>query len=249
MGRQGNPVLLVAILAGAAVMQFVPRVSDYLAMTWMTVGLGGAVFLSLMLLEDRAQPRLDALARFHWILLIVYLVHQFEEHGVDLLGRAYFFITYARTVIGDIGAASGFNLTPLAIYSTNTLFVWLPFLVAVWGHRRFIWQGLAAAGLVLTNGILHIGIALWRQEYNPGVGSAVVLFLPTTLLYFRFVRQNCGVGWRGISGGVLFGAAEHGLLFLRIRFNLGPDMPPVVLSVIALAPLIANVIHKRWRGA
>jgi len=244
-----RPVQLVAILAGAAVMHFVPQVRDYLVMMWVAVGLGGAVFLLLMLFEDRAQLQLDPLARFHWILLTVYLVHQFEEHGVDLLGRAYFLMTYARTVIGDVGAASGFILTPLAIYRTNTLFVWLPFLAAVWGHRRFIWPGLAAAGLVLTNGILHIGIAFWREEYHPGVGSAIVLFLPVALLYFRFVRRHCGVGWQGIAGSVLFGVAEHALLLLRIRFNLGPAMPPVVLGVIALSPLIANAFYNRLRGA
>ena len=230
-------------------MHFVPPVRDYLVMTWMTVGLGGAVFLSLMLLEDRAQLQLDPLARFHYILLTVYLVHQFEEHGVDLLGRAYSLITYARNVIGDVGTASGFTLTPLAIYRTNTLFVWLPFLAAVWGHRRFIWPGLAAAGLVLTNGILHIGIALWREEDNPGVGSAIVLFLPVALLYFRFVRRHCGIGWQGIAGGVLFGVAEHALLLLRIRFNVSPAMSPVMLGVTALAPLIANALYNRLRGA
>ncbi len=121
--HQQSPIQLLAILAGATVMHFVPQVSDHLVMTWMTVGLGGAVFVSLMLLADRAQLRLDPLARFHCILLTVYLVHQFEEHGVDLLGRAYFLITYAQTVIGDVGAASGFILTPRAIYRTNTLFV------------------------------------------------------------------------------------------------------------------------------
>jgi hypothetical protein len=240
-------VQLLAILAGVTVIHVVAQVSDYLVMTWMIVGLGGAVFLSLMLVGAQAQVQLDPLARFHWILLTAYLVHQFEEHGVDLLGRAYSFITYSRTVIDNVGAASGFQLTPLAIYRTNTLFVWLPFLAAVWGHRRFIWPGLAVGGLVLTNAILHIGIALWREEYNPGLGSAIVLFLPTAFLYFRFVAQHCGVGWQGIVGGVLFGAAAHGLLLLRIRFNLGPAMPPLVLGVIAVAPLIANALYHQLR--
>ena len=158
-------------------------------------------------------------------------------------------------MIDDVGAASSFQLTPIDIYRTNTLFVWLPFLAAVWGHRRFIWPGLAAGGLVLTNAILHIGIALWREDYNPGVGSAIMLFLPVALLYFRFVLRHCGVGWQGIVGGVLFGVAEHGLILLRIRFNLGPAMPPMVLGVIALAvlgvialaPLIANALYKQLR--
>jgi hypothetical protein len=244
-----RPLLLLAILAGAALMHGVPQASDYLVTRWMTFGLGGAIFLSLMLLEDWDRPRLDSLARLHWLLLVVYLVHQFEEHGVDLLGRSNFFIAYARNVIGSLGAASGFELTAVAIYRTNTLFVWLAFLVAVWGHQRFLWPGLAAAGLVLTNAILHLGIALWQEEYNPGLASAVVLFLPIALLYFGFVRRHCAVRWRGIAGGVLFGVAAHVLLLLRIRFNLAPAMPPAALGAIALAPLVANAIYNRLRQA
>jgi hypothetical protein len=57
------------------------------------------------------------------------------------------------------------------------------------------------------------------------------------------------VGWRGIADGLLFGAAEHALLLLRMRFNLGPAMPPVALGVIALAPLIVNALYNRLRGA
>ena len=203
-----SPFLLIAIIIGAVVINFVPQVRDYLLTRWMLVGLGGAVFLSLMLLEDRAQHRLDSLSRFHWILLIIYLVHQFEEFGIDLLGRENFFLTYFQTVIdnvGGAGAASGFKLTPLASYRTDTLIIWLMFLTAVWGHRRFIWPGLVAAGIVLTNGIFHIGIALWLKEYQPGLGSAVVLFLPVSLLYLRFVWRHCDVGWQGIVGVVLFG--------------------------------------------
>jgi hypothetical protein len=72
-------------------------------------------------------------------------------------------------------------------------------LAAVWGDRRFIWPGLAAGGLVVTNALLHIGIALWRKEYNPGVGSAIVLFLPVAFLCFRFVVRHRGVGWQGVA--------------------------------------------------
>jgi hypothetical protein len=157
--RHSNFVLIV-IVASAAVIQLVPQVRDYLMTTWMIVGLGGAAFLSLLLLADWAEQERDRLARFHWLLLIVYLAHQFEEHGVDLFGRSYFFITYGQTLIGEIRPGSGFFQTPLAIYRTNTLLVWLPFLIAVWGGQRYIWPGLAAGGLLLTNGIFHTGVAL-----------------------------------------------------------------------------------------
>ena len=246
---RASNLLLIVILAGAAAMHFVPQVRDYLLTTWMVVALGGAAFLSLRLLQDRAQQEHDHLTRFHWMLLIVYLIHQFEEHGVDLLGRSYFFITYAQNLIGEFGPGGGFVLTPLAIYRTNTLVVWLPFLIAVWGGRRFIWPGLAVAGLLLANGVFHISVALWREEYNPGLGSAIVLFVPVGLLYFRFVRQHCGIGWPGIASGVLFGVAAHVALLLVIRLNLRSAPPAAAFSVVGLAPLIANVLYDRLRRA
>src|SRR5262245_65724138 len=102
-------------------MHLVPQVRDYLLTTWMIVGLGGAAFLSLLLLRDWTEQGRDRLTRFHWLLLIAYLLHQFEEHGVDLLGRRDFFISYARNLIVELRPEAGFVLTPLAIYRTNTL--------------------------------------------------------------------------------------------------------------------------------
>jgi len=246
--RHSN-LLLIVIVVGAAGMHVIPQVRDYLLTTWMVVGLGGAAFLSLLLFQDWAEQERDRLMRSHWILLIVYLLHQFEEHGIDLFGRSDFFITYAQNLIGEFRPGSGFILTPLAIYRTNTLVIWLPFLIAVWGGRRFIWPGLAAGGLLLANGTFHIGVALWRGEYNPGLASAIVLFLPLGLLYFRFVRQHCAIGWPAVAGGVLFGVAVHAALLLEIRFGVSSAPPAAVFVVVALAPLIANVLYDRLRGS
>ena len=71
--RHSN-LLLIVILVSAAVMHAVPQVREYLLTTWMVVALGGAAFLSLLLLQDWTQQARDRLTRFHWILLIVYLV-------------------------------------------------------------------------------------------------------------------------------------------------------------------------------
>src|SRR5215831_10582970 len=247
--KQPSKLLLTVIFAAAAMMQLVPPVRDYLLTTWMIITLGGAAFLSLLLLRDWAEQGRDRLTRFHWLLLIAYLLHQFEEHGVDLLGRSDYFISYARNLIGELRPEAGFVLTPLSIYRTNTLVVWLPFLIAVWGGRRFIWPGLAVAGLLLANGVFHISVALWREEYNPGLGSAIVLFVPVGLLYFRFVRQHCGIGWPGIASGVLFGVAAHVALLLVIRLNLRSAPPAAAFAVVGLAPLIANVLYDRLRRA
>src|SRR5262249_16880468 len=98
----------------------------------------------------------------------------------------------------------------------------------------------------------HIALAFWRADYNPGLCSAIVLFLPVGLLYFRFLRQHCAIGWPGISGGMLFGAAAPTapllyLLFFRSAPSAG------AFALVALAPLFANLLydrlHRAWRPA
>ncbi len=71
--KHPSSLLLIVIFAGAAVIQLVPQVRDYLLTTWMIVGLGGAAFLTLLLLGDWAEQGRDHLTRFHWLLLIAYL--------------------------------------------------------------------------------------------------------------------------------------------------------------------------------
>jgi hypothetical protein len=221
-------------------MNAVPPIAGYLEMRWPDLAAGGVLFIALFLLGGfvrNADGHRDPLLVFHWVLLATYLLHQFEEHGVDLLGRIYYFQAYANRALAE----RGLELTSGAILRINTVLIWFAFLLAVWGGRRFLWPGLAAAGLMLTNGFSHIAMAALRGEYNPGLASSVVLFLPIAIAYFRFVSRECRIGSNAVKGAVAYGVAGHLLLPVMIA----ADAPLIAVFLAAIAPLAANALAER----
>ena len=134
---------------------------------WPAASLFAAVFL-LAILPPFASSAGTALALV-FVQLPIYLVHQWEEHAGDR------FRQYVNRVIGGGREL----LTPGLTFWINCLGVWVVDLVALY----LAWAVAPAAGLVagymaLVNAVVHITQAVVRQEYNPGLGTAVVLFLP-----------------------------------------------------------------------
>jgi Protein of unknown function with HXXEE motif len=232
-----------------------PTGVDLMTRGWVMVAAGGAVFAIFMIVSGvrvSTGDKTDPLATAAWLLLISYLLHQFEEHGVDLMGRPYAFMEYGNAMLAERFPDRELALTELSIYRINTLGIWVPFLLAIWAGRRLPWVGLAAAGLMLANAGLHIGAAMAEREYNPGVGTAVVLFLPISLAYFGAARRYAGVGALAILGGIAFGIASHLMLPYVIEGAASPVWTSQLLSLFAVlmfAPLAANILSKVFRRA
>ena len=96
------------------------------------------------------------------------MVHQFEEHAGDRF-RRYF----------NEQTAHCEALTPDGTFWINSLGVWgldlLMIYLAVFVNPVF---ALAAFYLPIVNGATHIREAIARREYNPGLCTSFVLFLP-----------------------------------------------------------------------
>jgi hypothetical protein len=119
--------------------------------------------------------------------LPVYMVHQWEEHSGDRFRR------YINRVVGGGREA----LTPGATFWINSLGVWAVDLAAMYLAVAVAPRaGLVAGYLAVVNALLHIGPALARREYNPGLITAVVLFLPLG-------------GWCVAEAGAGAGLAAH----------------------------------------
>ncbi len=104
-----------------------------------------------------------------FVQLPLYMLHQWEEHRSDR------FRLYANRVIGGGREA----LTPAATFWINCLGVWAVDLAAIYLAWMFgPAAGLAAAYLAVVNALLHIGPAISRREYNPGLATACLLFVP-----------------------------------------------------------------------
>ncbi|MEQ9519412.1 MAG: HXXEE domain-containing protein [Parvibaculum sp.] len=217
---------------------------------WVLVGLGGAVFSLLMIVSGirlRAGQSDDALGLAAWSLLIAYLFHQFEEFGIDLYGNVNAFPAYMNGVVAERFPDSGVVLTELSTYRINTLGIWVAFLLAIWAGHRLPWMGLAAAGVMLTNAGIHIGLAFSMGEYNPGLATALLLFLPLSLRYFIVSRHKTEAGWSAALLGILFGIAVHLSLASFVVALNEPHWTPVTAGLLAgliSLPIMANLIAR-----
>jgi hypothetical protein len=103
-----------------------------------------------------------------FLCLPAYMIHQYEEHDNDR------FRLFVNRQIGR-----GEVLTPLAVFVINVPGVWgivgISLALAATVRLGF---GLMAAYLVVVNGAIHVIHAAIKRGYNPGLGTAIVLFLP-----------------------------------------------------------------------
>jgi hypothetical protein len=152
----------------------------------------GAVAWIALFRDDATSER-----ALFFALLVIYFVHQIEEHlwpgGFRQFTNAHIF-------------HSGDDNWPVNIHGValvNTVYVWLPIVLAAIFPETLRWVGLAWIGLALINGIIHIVATIRLRLYNPGLITSIVLFLPFT--NFALVL--------GIERGVLTGS-EVGLIML-----------------------------------
>lgn len=145
---------------------------------WAALVLAGLLLLALLALpRTRLSARLRDPAWLFWLMLPIYMLHQFEEHGVDLLGRRYFFQVFMCGSLGFTEAA-GCPADEAFILAVNVGSVWIAgVLGGLFGARRPL-IGAAALAIPLVNGFAHVVPAVIHHAYNPGLLTAIVLFWP-----------------------------------------------------------------------
>lgn len=144
-----------------------------------------------------------------FLTLPIYMIHQYEEHDAD---RFRIFVN--RTMAGGRDA-----LTPLAVFVINIFGVWLPLaacLVFMRSHGAGL--GAFAAWLVLVNAALHIVSALRGRSYNPGLVTAVVLFIPLGLAVLSALWAEATA--TQIFAGLLLAVALHAAIMIHMKMRI-----------------------------
>jgi hypothetical protein len=161
---------------------------------WPTAALFAAAFL-LAIVPPFASIAGTALALV-LVQLPLYMIHQWEEHAGDR------FRQYVNRVIGG-----GHELlTPGTTFWINCLGVWALDLVALYlACTVTLAAGLVAGYLALVNAVVHIVEAVARREYNPGLATALVLFLPVGGWCVREVGRGASPRAHGIALGLAVG--------------------------------------------
>jgi hypothetical protein len=137
---------------------------------WMFAGLIAGLFLLAVLPLFAGQWSVAMVAVY--LQLPAYMLHQVEEHAGDRFRR------YINRNVAGVPDA----LTTVAVVVVNVPLVWGVDLAAIYLARFVaIGWGLIAVYLMLVNAVVHVVAAVAKRGYNPGLATAVALFLPLSI--------------------------------------------------------------------
>lgn len=166
-----------------------------------------AGILLLILLPELARTWSPALFAV-FLQLPVYMLHQYEEHDDD---RFRLFVN--RTIGGGLDV-----LSPGAVFVINVPGVWgviaASFLLSANVSPGY---GLIAVYLTLVNALVHVAAALATRLYNPGLVSALLLFVPAGGLGLWQLQRTGEVGWADHLLGLLVAVGIHVAIIVYVQ--------------------------------
>jgi Protein of unknown function with HXXEE motif len=156
--------------------------SDWFLHNWMYAGFLAGLFLLAIAPVFAAAVGLPLV--FVYLQLPVYMLHQLEEHYDDRF----------RKYVNDLVAGGREALSTPAVVVINVVGVWVVILIVLY-LARFVGLGLGLIAIYLTlvNALVHIVQAAVQRRYNPGLATAVVLFLPVGIWGLMVVSDTPGV--------------------------------------------------------
>mgnify|MGYP006282452037 CR=1 FL=1 len=149
-----------------------------------------------------------------WIVALqlpVYMIHQFEEHDADR------FRIFVNEALGGGREA----LTPGAVFVINIYGVWGVNLVSILLARYVdVGFGLIGVWLTLLNGLIHIAQGVALRKYNPGLITAVAMFLPLGIAGVWMLARSGHGSWGWQALGFVAAAGIHVAIVAHVRRRL-----------------------------
>jgi hypothetical protein len=151
-----------------------------------------------------------------FLLLPAYMLHQFEEHDDDRFRRHF------NATMGKGREA----LTPLVVFITNVPGVWGVIALSLYAAAHWgIGWALVAAYLVLVNAVVHIVHGVVFRGYNPGLGTAIAIFLPLGGATVALV-DGAGGGTPAMHAtGLVAAVLVHAAILAHVRRRLSTLQP------------------------
>jgi hypothetical protein len=203
---------------------------------WPYMGLGAALLLALLLCTGALRSNLTVsrwrdIVWLAWAGTLAYLVHQFEEHGIDALGATYAFRSEMCRNFGfpDVQACP----IPFSfVTAVNISVVWLFGPTAALLGRRRPELALAFFSVPLINTLMHIGPAVAQGGYNAGLLTAIAIFLPLSLWVFHIALSRYQLGWRAVIATIVAGVVYHTIMIGTAAAFVAGRMGVLALDII-----------------
>ena len=227
---------------------------DFLIDNWMKIGIYAVPFILFIFFSSRTEQTEEVFSDTKLIsvlLLIAYIIHQFEEHWIDIFGNKYAFYEYFNTLFLTVLGAQDSSIIILsreAIFLINTSLVWLIGIIAIWRSPKHLFPVLAMNGIVLVNAISHIFPGILKQSYNPGLLTAIIIYLPLAIAFYRKVLfTNPGAKLQVIAS-IVWAILAHVILITGLLsanwFELIPEL--VYFAVLVLWSVIPAFLFNNY---
>ncbi len=146
-----------------------------------------------------------------YLQLPIYMLHQLEEHAGDRF----------RTFVNESVGGGVEVLSRRATFVINSVGVWGVDLAALY-LAVFVgpsW-GLMAMYLPLVNVCGHLGQAIALRRYNPGLISALALFVPVAGAGLWIVTRGDGATWAAQGAGLAVALGVHGAIVAHVKSRI-----------------------------
>ena len=230
----------------------------WFGLAWPWIGLVLAAALLILLFSTNllrgapTSPRWRDLKWLSFLAVAVYMLHNVEEYGIAANGVPHAFPDSLCAALGQ-PAFPECGIPPAFFLFVNLPLVWIAGPAAALLSRRLPLAGLTLWGVIGVNAVVHIVPAVVRREYDPGLLTAVILFVPLTAMVFAAAFGRRGP-YRRAAGLLLLAAAMlmHAVLAGSLIAFLHAGAPAwLVLALqptaIAAGYLVVGLFDRRLR--
>lgn len=156
---------------------------EFLRLHWFDIGIFFSLPIGLYLFF---YPQ-NELSLLLWISLVTLFIHQLEEYRYP-----GYFPGMMNSVMFKSKEPDRYPLNTNTALIVNTIVGWLFYLLAAVFSESLIWLGIATILVSFGNFIAHTFVFNIRgkSKYNPGMATAIILFLPLTIYFFYLVLTN-----------------------------------------------------------
>ncbi|MFC1767879.1 HXXEE domain-containing protein [Candidatus Margulisiibacteriota bacterium] len=144
---------------------------DYLYKNWPKIGIVSAVFILVMLIFYPGT-KIGSLQWLFWLLVPVYMIHQFEE---------YVFPGGFKNELNQEVMKSSNSESPLndkTAFWINVPIVWVIFPISAIIGLNFVLIPAVCMLFAAANGILHLAFSIRKMKYGPGFLASLFLNIP-----------------------------------------------------------------------
>ncbi len=210
---------------------------NFLRNHWYDIGLVLAFSVGLFLFIN--QP--GGLSALLWLSLVSLWLHQFEEYRYP-----GYFPGMINSVLFASKQPDRFPLNTNTSLIVNVVIGWSFYFLAAVFADKVLWLGIATILVSLGNFVAHTFLFNIKGKtfYNPGMVTAVILFLPLSLYFFYYIIAQGLVTPLDWILGIILGIALNYIGILKLIDWLKNENTSYIFPKRCLIPTRTKLLER-----